>query len=69
MWFLMALVAALSLMAQSAFSVTVTAGQQVVLKGEKTGVPFHRETRSSLKGRIPSGTQVSVVDGTRARLG
>ena len=61
MRFLVALVAMLALMAQPAFSITVTAGQQVVLKGKKAGVPFHREARSSLKGRIPSATQVGVV--------
>ena len=61
MRFLVALVAALLLMAQPTFPITIIAGQQVVLKGKKVGVPFHRGPQSSLKGRIPSGTQVGVV--------
>ena len=51
----------LALVSQAAFAVTVTAGQEVVVKAKEVGVPFHSEARSSLKGRIPSATQVSVL--------
>ncbi len=40
--------------------VTVSVGDQVVLKGKPKGVPFHSQAASSMKGRIPSATQVGL---------
>ena len=44
-------------------AVSVSTGDQVVLKTKPNtkGVPFHSEARSSMKGRILSGTQVGVL--------